>query len=150
MGFGSDGIKNRSGFRGYAKKERMTTPATDWSNFIDFIDLLAERVQGVIIENKPAIEVLKKYDGKTTFHYVDPPYVHSTRSSKQPKSYRFEMNDKEHAELSRVLHSLKGKVILSGYDSPLYKKLYKDWRKVKRKALADGAKKRVEYLYINF
>ncbi len=150
MGFGSDGIKNNTGFRSYAKKERYTTPATDWANFMDCVDFFIERLQGVIIENKDAIELLKKQDSKDTLHYVDPPYVHITRSSKNPKQYRFEMSDEEHRKLSEALHKMKGKVILSGYDCALYEELYKDWRKESVEALADGARKRIETLWFNF
>lgn len=149
MGFGSDGIKNNTGFRSYAKKERYTTPATDWANFQDCFDFFIERLQGVIIECKPAIDVLLKQDTVDTLHYVDPPYVHSTRSKNSTKRYRYEMSDEDHVELSKVLHSLKGKVVLSGYDSPLYKKLYSDWKMVTRETLADGARPRVECLYLN-
>lgn len=147
MGFGSDGIKNNTGFRSYARKERYTIPAHDWANYIDALDFTIERLQGVVIENMPAVDVLKKQDGKETLHYVDPPYVHSTRSAKQPKQYRHEMSDEEHRELSAVLHSLSGAVILSGYACPLYDELYGDWKRSEKDTLADGARPRREILY---
>ena len=40
-------------------------------------------------------------------------------------------------------------VILSGYPSDLYDAALTGWRRVEREALADGAKKRVEVLWIN-
>lgn len=148
MGFGSDGIKNNTGFRSYARKERYTIPAHDWANYIDALDFTIERLQGVVIENMPALDVLKKQDGIDTLHYVDPPYVHSTRSAKQPKQYRHEMSDIEHRELATFLHQAKGKVILSGYDCELYRELYADWQREERVALADGARPRKEVLWL--
>jgi len=42
--------------------------------------------------------------------------------------YRHELATEEgHAELARVLHSLKGMVIVSSYRSPLYERLYPGW-----------------------
>ena len=40
-------------------------------------------------------------------------------------------------------------MILSGYPSPLYEELYGDWHRVMRDALADGARKRTEVLWLN-
>lgn len=89
---------------------------------------IAARLRTVQIMNRPAIEVIRKWDSPQTVHYVDPPYVHSTRS--QPKVYAFEMTDDDHRELAAVLLQCKGAVVLSGYSSPLYEELYSGWRKV--------------------
>lgn len=148
MGFGSDGIKNNTGFRSYARKERYTIPAHDWANYTDCLDFIIERLQGVVIENMDALEILKKQDSPDTLHYVDPPYVHSTRKAKNPKQYRYEMSDEEHRKLAKVLHSLKGNIILSGYACPLYDELYADWTQVEKGALADGARPRKETLWM--
>ena len=39
-----------------------------------------------------------------------------------------EMTEKEHRELANVLFNCKGKVVLSGYPSPLYNELYGHWK----------------------
>lgn len=92
--------------------------------------------------------ILLTHDSPETLHYVDPPYVHSTRQSKH--EYKFEMSDQDHKDLAGVLKSLKGKVVISGYPSPLYNKLYKGWRVVKKKAMTDAARKTMEVLWLNF
>jgi DNA adenine methylase len=150
MGYGSDGIRNNTGFRSYARKERYTIPAHDWANYIDVISYTVERLQGVVIENRPALELILKQDGPDTLFYVDPPYVHSSRASKSPKRYRYEMADSDHRELARVLNMVKGKVVLSGYASQLYSELYDGWRREERAARADGARDRTEVLWLNF
>lgn len=150
MGYGSDGIKNNTGFRSYARKERGTIPAHDFANYIDALEFAIERLQGVVIENLHARDVIQKQDGSGTLFYVDPPYVHSTRSASQPEQYRFEMSDDDHRELAALLHSVKGKVVLSGYDCPLYQELYERWRHDECVAFADGARKRKEVLWLNF
>jgi DNA adenine methylase len=40
-------------------------------------------------------------------------------------------------------------VVLSGYHSALYDELYADWPRVERATLADGARPRVEVLWIS-
>lgn len=147
MGFGSDALRNKSGFRANSHRSG-TTPAQDWRNYAEVLDLLIERLRGIVIENRDAIECMKQHDRPDTLFYVDPPYVHSTRQS--AKRYLFEMTDEQHIALADFLGRVQGKVVLSGYDSPLYNDLYKGWYRVEREALADGARKRTEVLWLNF
>ena len=58
------------------------------------------------------------------------------------------MTEADHRKLADVLHRLKGSVVLSGYPGSLYDALYSDWKCVSRRALADGARERVEVLWI--
>jgi len=155
MGFGSNGhnTASRTGFR--TKTERSyTLPAHDWANWPDQFPAFVERLRGVIIENKDAFEVLAQHDTPATLHYVDPPYVHSTRGlgSKRmsnQRDYRHEMDDSGHRRLAAILHGLKGMVVLSGYPCALYDELYMGWYRVAKSTLADGARKRIEVLWMN-
>ncbi len=152
QGFGSAAVCGEvSGFRANSNRSG-TTPALDWRNYPGALPALIERLRGVVIENRDAVEVMRQHDGPDTVHYVDPPYVHSTRSRGNPycnKGYKHEMTDDQHRELAEVLHGLRGAVILSGYPSPLYDELYGDWRRVERQAHADGARDRVEVLWLS-
>lgn len=150
-GFGSaaTNANYQTGFRANSSRYG-TTPAQDWVNYPKNIEAFVERLKGVIIENKNAIDILKQHDSEETLHYVDPPYVHATRNIKRKNfAYEFEMTDEDHIKLSEVLNGLKGMVIVSGYPSDLYDELYKDWAIVRREALADGAAKRTEVLWMN-
>lgn len=148
MGFGSDGHNDArmTGFRANSNRSG-TTPARDWRNFPAQVSRFHDRLRGVVIENRPAIEVMRQHDAPTTLFYVDPPYLASTR--RDGKNYRFEMSDYDHQELAGVLRSLSGAVILSGYRSTLYDELFGDWVSEQRKAHADGALERVEVLWFN-
>lgn len=60
--------------------------------------------------------------------YVDPPYLRSTRSSRQ---YHHEMSTpEEHRELADALAGCQATVVVSGYPSPLYDELYDGWYSV--------------------
>ena len=156
MGFGSDGHNPAvtTGFRATSNRSG-TTPAHDWANLPDCLEDTSARLRGVVIERRPAVEVMRQHDGPTTAFYVDPPYLPETRSAKSRKgggryhAYRHEMTAQDHADLAEVLHGLAGMVVLSGYDSALYATLFGDWKSVRRKAYADGARSREEVLWFN-
>lgn len=107
---------------------------------------IIKRLRGVVIENRPAIQVIQKHDGPETLHYVDPPYVAETRDP--GRDYRYEMMEADHVELAKCLNELKGAVVLSGYDSELYRKLYSDWHRREKDTVGDGATKRREILWM--
>jgi len=153
MGFGSGGHNNArpTGFRANSNRSG-TTPAGDWTNYNEALELIIWRVRGLVIEHRPAIEVMAQQDQPTTLHYVDPPYVHATRSKAKNstrKNYAHEMTDDDHRKLLDFLPTLKGMVVLSGYPTPMYDHALTGWERVERLALADGARERTEVLWIN-
>lgn len=159
MGFGGnltrpnrDGTPQRTGWRSHTKTGRHSTPATDWMNYPAALTAIICRMRGVFIENREAKEVMACHDSPQTLHYVDPPYPHSTRgydAGGTHRGYRFEMSDDQHRELATFLHTLKGAVVVSGYACELYDtELFPGWQRIEKHALADGARKRVEVLWM--
>jgi len=148
MGFGSAAInhEHRTGFRGKSFRSG-TSPAADWRNYPNCVHLFTERLQGVAIECRPALELISYHDRSDVLFYIDPPYPRGTRYG--GKCYRYEMTNEDHVELSKVLHQLKGMVVLSGYDCDLYRNLFGDWKMISHKWFADGAKPRVECLWLS-
>lgn len=161
MGYGGnltrenrDQTPQRTGFRNYSSTDRRATPAGDWWRWPEQLRAIVERLQGVYIEDREATRCICEHDGRDTLHYVDPPYVHSTRAMitgrNSKRGYRHEMSDDDHRLLAAVLHGAKGMVVLSGYACELYdEELYADWERHERAHLADGARKRTEVLYLN-
>jgi DNA adenine methylase len=154
MGFGSAGVLgDTTGFRA-ASNRSGTTPAHDWANLPDAYGVLAARLQGVVIEQRDATTVMRRHDCIDALHYVDPPYMAETRSGSKSgegrwHGYRHELTTEDHASLLDTLKGLKGMVVVSGYPAPLYDAALADWRRVERRALADGAQQRTEVLWIN-
>ena len=92
---------------------------------VEGLSEIVQRLLRVQIENSPAIEVIKRFDSEETLFYCDPPYPHDSRTDK--KAYGYEMTDEEHRKLAEVLHSVQGKVAISGYHCQLFDTLYQDW-----------------------
>ncbi len=154
MSFGSSGAsrKDKSGFR-TSTNRASNTPYHLWAKFPDSISEFGKRFAGVLIENRPAIQVMSANDAVDTLHYVDPPYVFSTRTSNPElkNSYAHEMNDSAHEELLTSLLDLKGNVVLSGYENEMYNDILANWKKVEKEHYAsgqNGGSKRLEILWI--
>ena len=98
-----------------------------WQSGIDGLAAVAARLRNVQIENYPALDILRLYNDPGVLVYADPPYVHDTRRLDKTSTYAHEMSVEDHIALAKALHNHKGLVALSGYPSPLYDDLYKDW-----------------------
>jgi len=116
------GICTKSSF-GVPKKGGLRS---EWFNVVTRIERNARRFREVIIENLQWQDVLRRYDSPETLFYADPPYLLSTR---QGRKYRHEMSAEEHEGLLEALRRVEGYVVLSGYDSQLYRERLGDWRR---------------------
>ncbi len=135
----------------------MAGAVSRWLGSVEGLSEIAQRLLRVQIENAPALEVIARYDSPHTLFYCDPPYMHESRSD--TNAYAYEMSDSEHIELARVLHSVKGKVAISGYSSPRMDALYADWTAIEapiKKAHSTNTRpdntkqERKEVLWINY
>jgi len=94
-------------------------------SILDFVP----RFKNVIVENMTFEEIIKKYDDINTFFYMDPPYVPSTRTTKDV--YKYEMKDELHEKMVDILMNIRGKALVSGYDNPIYNRISDgNWSKV--------------------
>lgn len=153
MGFGSAGAtKGTTGFRIDTKRPYNTSPHL-WKRYPATIAAVCERLQMVLIENNPAINVMRQHDAIDTLHFVDPPYVLNTRVIRGGMGYyRHEMTNVQHQELLSLLKTLSGMVIVSGYECDLYRDMLSDWTSVSKSARAQayrGTKLATETLWLN-
>lgn len=156
MGFGtSAGVGGQSGFRSDSKREYATASHL-WARYPNNLAAVCQRLQGVIIENKDALAVIRQHDAPDTLHYIDPPYLHETRVRAHHKNgnqyYAHEMTTYGHEQLLAVIGTLQGMVMLSGYDSELYRDMLRGWQivtKGSRISASRGTKVRTECLWLN-
>lgn len=139
---------SQSGFRMDTKK-RYSIPSHDWARYPDNMALFINRLRGVTVENTDAFNLIERTDDPDTLFYLDPPYVEHTRTDKNKNQYAFEFSDEDHKRLVDVILSLRGMVIISGYDSPLYQPLEAaGWRKEQKTFQINYSGSRVECLWI--
>ena len=136
-----------------AKKSGGRNPPVVYENQISKLPAVIARLRRVQIENRPALEVIKRFDRPTTLFYCDPPYVHKTRVSQN--SFNYEMTNDDHEELADVLKACVGKIALSGYRCELYDKLYGNWRRHDKQAVSSDSTSRkspprIESLWCNY
>lgn len=118
-----------------------------WNRFPGDLLEAALRLKGVQIENRPALELIRKFNHDNVLIYADPPYLLNTRGG---KLYRHEMTEQEHLELLEALKQHSGSVILSGYPSEMYDRELWDWSRIARKRYNQNADQRTEVLWCNF
>lgn len=119
-----------------------------WNKIPDLIMKAAARLKEVQIEQRPAIEVIRRFNNPKCLIYCDPPYLLETRNSS--KQYNFEMSDKDHEDLLNAILESKSKVIISGYESDLYNNALKGWRKKTGFNLTQSLRKAKEVLWMNY
>lgn len=151
MGFGTaSGIGGDSGFR-HDSKRKYATPSHLWERYPETLAAVCQRLQGVIIENRDALAVMRSHDAETTLHYIDPPYMPETRS-KGHRYYRHEMTVEGHEQLLAVSRAMTGMVMISGYDHEVYNDMLSGWAKTEkasRISAGRGTKVRTECLWLN-
>lgn len=147
------------GFRDFAAlsrnrtRRKMNEQASAWLNCIEGLPAVSARLRRVVILNEPALDVIRREDGEKTLFYLDPPYLHETRSASDV--YEYEMTEEDHRDLLTVIKQCQGKVMLSGYSNPLYGDELAGWRRrdfeIDNKA-SGGKTKRLmtEALWTNF
>ena len=147
MGHGFRITGEKVGWKNDVQDREAAYAANGWCKAPDIIRQAAERLRGVQIENRPALELISRFNYQKVLIYADPPYLLGTRHGKQ---YRHEMSDADHRDLLDALKAHKGPVILSGYESDLYNDALRDWHKDEAMAQAQTATKRREVLWMNF
>ena len=156
MGHGSSSAisKRSTGFRASLVNRGGALPAGEWPGMPEALQAITSRMQGVLIECRPALQVIDRYDAPDALIYLDPPYVQDTRSAKRRggqafHAYAFELSDDDHAALLDRIVRAESMIILSGYASALYDEKLAGWQRVTIDTHADGALDRTEVLWIN-
>jgi DNA adenine methylase len=144
----------------------MAATTSSWRSRLKFLSFWHERLSRVQIDCIDGIECIKYWDTPETVFYVDPPYVPDTR--KDRRLYKNEPDLAYHERLVETILAVKGKVMLSCYDHPIYTPLSKaGWHRLTKetachmvgkirgsKLQGPGSVKahapRVETLYLNF
>ena len=121
------------------------------SSYLAAIELLPqvhERLRRMQIECGDWRKILSTYDTPDTFFYLDPPYVHESRGEAR---YLHELTDDDHRELIERIVTLRGKVLISGYDNRHYRTLRRyGWRTFSWHVFCGSGARRMEKVWLNY
>lgn len=136
-------------------RRQMNGNVSEWLGAVDGLADVHQRLRRVLIENMDAVKLIKREDTPGTLHYVDAPYVQSSRSSKA--LYLHEMDDSQHEELISTLVGIHGYAIVSMYHHPIYDALHEKhgWRLIEvdlpnNLSGGDSKKRMTECLWLNY
>ena len=171
-------VKQNQGFGGKAKGagdwgriinttcNGMAQNASQWRSRLSLLSFWHERLSRVQIDCIDGIACIKYWDTPETVFYIDPPYAPDTRRTR--RLYKNEPDLAYHECLVKTILAVKGKVMLSCYDHPVYSPLTKaGWSKLTKetacymagrirrsKLQGSGSARthvpRTETLYLNF
>lgn len=139
----------------WSERKRGNKPGdvNAWETALDLLPIISTRIKETFLFNNSAFELIKIFNNKNVLLYADPPYLPDTRKSKN--AYEHEMTAEQHIELARLLNTFQGKVIISGYPSALYKRLYLGWNTDTKKIANHSSQQKkkeikTEVIYWNF
>lgn len=116
---------------------------------LDALMAVAQRLDGVQIENRPSSEIIQRFSNGDSLIYFDPPYVGETR--RHDNVYAFEWTDAQHTEAATLLRQCAGYVVVSGYACPLYSELYEahGWVRRDKEAQTNSGGSRIESIWLS-
>lgn len=147
MGHGFRTNGEKVGWKNDVQGREKAYAAQDWLHLPEKILQAAERLRGVQIENRPAIELIRRFNYKNVLVYCDPPYMLGTRHGKQ---YRYEMDDSMHEELLETLLLHEGPVLINGYETELYSDMLSGWHRYEATAYSQVCSRKQEVLWANY
>lgn len=121
----------------------------EWQRMLEHLNLIKERLNNTHIFCNQALNVIQIWDSPNTLMYIDPPYLSKNATINVEDN---EMSIDEHIKLANLLNNSKSYIILSGYPSNLYNRLYKDWDCVKKngKKTLRNKDRRIECIWKNY
>jgi DNA adenine methylase len=117
----------------------------DWEG-LKFTEQITPHKIAILQGDFMALELPEMLEA-STFIYLDPPYLHETRTSQ--KRYKYEMTESQHFQLLEKIKGLPCMVAISCYDSEIYRKALTGWRIIQFESQTRKGK-RLETLYMNY
>ena len=121
---GRGGRATRAGWRHIVTRSARQSLPSKLDSYITRLLDVAERLRGISIEHRDALELLVAYDAPGTCFYLDPPYLPATR---RDGLYRMEATTGYHEDLLDALPKVTAQGILSAYPHPLYSEALTGW-----------------------
>lgn len=98
--------------------DRRTPARFDLTKLEPMLADVHERLAGVVIEQLPFADLIRRYDGPEVLFYLDPPYIGCERD------YGDSFTPEDFALLAEQLSGISGQFILSINDTPLAREVF--------------------------
>jgi DNA adenine methylase len=146
----------RKGFTSITRnrlRRGMNGNVSEWLSAVDGLSVVHERLRRVVVECMDGTKLIQREDTAGTLFYCDPPYLHSTRATVDV--YEHEMSDTGHLAFLDTIKQCQGRLMVSGYRSPMYDEHLKSWNcrefRLSNNAAGGKSKRRMtECLWMNF
>jgi DNA adenine methylase len=140
QGFGGKGGTSAGDWgRSFVSRAGVAIMPNSWLMRLAHLPDWHRRLARVQIDNRCALEVIRYWDSPETTLYVDPPYVHATRTGRE---YAHEADNAHHGALVDALLDITGAAVVSGYAHPIYAPLKRaGWERTDIRTIASGAVK---------
>lgn len=139
-------LAKKTGWKNRGVRQRARGMSVRWQRVPSELTALAWRLSDAEIENRPALEVVRRFSAPDCLIYADPPYLPSTRTQTM---YGEEMTEDEHLEMLDLLSAHPGPVVLSGYKNAVYDKRLRGWDQIQVKPpKVEKAAVRMEVLWV--
>lgn len=149
QGYGYRTNGQKVGWKNDVQGREKAYALLEWCVLPERIVDTVDRLKHVQIENRPALDVIRRFNYENVFMYLDPPYVINSRVGKQ-EQYKNEMTDQDHEELLKGLLSSRAKIMISGYESEMYNDYLRGWEKRIFSSQAQMGKRRQEVVWMNY
>lgn len=104
-------------------------------------------IPGLSLVHGCALDALAAHGRPDALFYLDPPYVHSTRTHKA--MYAHEMTDEDHSRFLAACRCSPSMIMISGYRCALYDEALAGWNSIDYPTQTRGGP-RIETLWFNF
>jgi DNA adenine methylase len=131
------------------RMSKMTLAQTFHRKIDNRLIPVAQRLRCVELENLDAVRLIQRWSDPATLVYADPPYLGSTRAAVGFYA-RDNGSEQFHKTLLAALQDFPGKVILSGYRSPLYQEMLGHWTVMDSPFFSYAGGHRTETLWLNY
>ena len=152
LGYGANGSQNDHYGCGFEWKLHKSNyyRVDNWNLKLKRLAKIADRLRHFQIESRSALDLFDSVNRKGTIVYWDPPYLLDLRKSK--KRYKHEVEEDFHEAIAKKITAAECFVAISGYDHPLYNKIFKGFHKSidKVKQSNVGKIKVAECLWTNY
>lgn len=139
-------LAKKTGWKNRGSKQRARGMSVRWQRVPSELAEIADRLKDAEIENRLAIDVMRRFSTRDTLIYADPPYLMETRTQKM---YAHEMSTEDHLEMLGVLVDHPGPVVISGYNNSVYNDALNGWRKIEIKPpKVEKQAERMEVLWV--